>query len=182
MKLYLLEISDKTFQSSRVSCPQKYCHASEKEYLENFREKPIEDIREKSKLYPSELALGDWKRILTEEQFKVTRLNCTEHRNVSPSHNNKEKGVYHCVGCGSPLFNSHAKYNSGSGWPSFYEPIRTEAVKELTDFDIGYARTDIRCSRCGAHLGHMFHDGPPPTGLRYCINGIAVDFVKNTVS
>lgn len=170
-------ISDDSPQSMRVSCPQKYCHPSDEEYLENFRDKPIEDITKKAKLYPSELALGDWKRILTEEQFKVTRLNCTEHRNVSPSNKNKEKGVYQCVGCGNPLFNSQSKYNSGSGWPSFYEPIRTEAVKELTDFDSGYARTDVRCARCGAHLGHMFHDGPPPTGLRYCINGIAAEFV-----
>ena len=76
------------------------------------------------------------------------------------------------------MFDFNAKYNSGTGWPSFYKVISSNAVKELTDHDIGYARTDIRCARCGAHLGHMFHDGPPPTGLRYCMNGVALEFIK----
>ena len=122
--------------------------------------------------------MGDWKRVLTPEQFQVTRLNCTELRNTSPLNKVHERGIFHCVGCGNPLFDSKSKYNSETGWPSFFQPINAEAVKNLTDYNAGYARTDIRCARCGAHLGHMFHDGPQPTGLRYCMNGVAMKFAK----
>ena len=83
------------------------------------------------------------------------------------------------MSCGNALFDLQSKYNSGTGWPSFFEPIRVDATSELKDYDAGYARTDIRCARCGAHLGHMFHDGPPPTGLRYCMNGVAMEFIKD---
>ena len=135
-------------------------------------------MKNKARLDPSRLSLGDWERVLTQDQFKVTRLNCTEKRNSSPLNKIKEKGKFLCASCGNALFDYVAKYNSGTGWPSFYKAINPNAVKELTDYDIGYARTEIRCSRCGAHLGHMFHDGPPPTGLRYCMNGVAMEFVK----
>ena len=161
-----------------VSCPDNRAHTLTQHYQENFHDKTTEELRNRKKLFPNELALGDWKRLLTSEQFEVTRLNCTEISGSSPLNKVSENGKFHCVSCDKPLFDFQSKYKSGSGWPSFFKPINANAVKELTDYHAGYARTDIRCARCGAHLGHMFNDGPPPTGLRYCMNGIALKFVK----
>ena len=119
---------------------------------------------------------ADWRATLTPEQYKVTRQHGTERAGTSPLNNEKRQGVFTCVCCGEPLFNSDTKYESGSGWPSFYKPIAGDVVSEHDDNSFMMQRTEVRCARCDAHLGHVFPDGPRPTGLRYCMNGVALDF------
>jgi peptide-methionine (R)-S-oxide reductase len=113
---------------------------------------------------------------LTPEQYRVLRKNGTERAGTSPLDGEKRAGVYHCAGCEKPLFSSAHKYDSRTGWPSFYEPLEN-AIGESTDYLLGYPRTEVHCRRCGGHMGHVFPDGPPPTGLRYCINGVSLKFV-----
>lgn len=113
---------------------------------------------------------------LTDEQYRILREKGTERAFTSPLNNEKRAGIFHCAGCGEQLFSSEHKYDSGSGWPSFYQPIEQNALGEDTDYNIGYARTEVHCAKCGGHMGHVFPDGPKPTGLRYCINGAALTF------
>jgi len=120
---------------------------------------------------------AEWKEILTDEEFRVLRRKGTEPAFSSPLHDNKEEGVYRCAACGLDLFSSEAKYDSGTGWPSFYEPVAGNHVIEKSDNSLFMRRTEIVCARCESHLGHVFNDGPKPTGLRYCMNGVALDFV-----
>ena len=117
----------------------------------------------------------EWKETLTPEQFKVLRKHGTERAGTSPLDKNYEEGTYVCAGCGQPLFTSETKFNSGTGWPSFYQPIEG-AIDTTTDRSLFMTRTEVHCSRCGGHLGHVFGDGPKPTGQRYCMNGVSLDF------
>lgn len=118
----------------------------------------------------------EWKRALTPEQYRVLREKGTEKPFTGSLLANKEEGVYRCAGCGQDLFRSRSKYESGSGWPSFHIPAKEGAVEARQDLALGISRTEILCSRCGGHLGHVFDDGPKPTGLRYCVNSAALEF------
>ena len=116
----------------------------------------------------------EWKKILSDQQFYVLRQSGTEAPFTGPYWNDHAPGTYVCAACGAVLFQAAAKFDSGTGWPSFFQPASKQAVDEKTDSTHGMARTEVRCARCGGHLGHVFDDGPKPTGLRYCINGIAL--------
>ena len=119
----------------------------------------------------------EWRSELTDMEFRVLRKAGTERAFSGDLLDNKKEGVYICAGCELPLFPSDTKYKSGTGWPSFWAPIEEENVGKDTDYKLGYARTEVHCARCGGHLGHVFEDGPEPTGLRYCINSVSLDFV-----
>ncbi|XWN30665.1 MAG: peptide-methionine (R)-S-oxide reductase MsrB [Devosia sp.] len=119
---------------------------------------------------------AEWKATLTPEQYRVTRKHGTERAFTGPHQHEKRPGVFTCVCCGEPLFRTEAKFESGTGWPSFYEPIAEKAVDEHEDRSLFMRRTEVRCASCEAHLGHVFPDGPEPTGQRYCMNGVALDF------
>ena len=120
----------------------------------------------------------DWRKELTKEQYQVLRDAGTERAFTGQYWDNHEPGKYSCAACGLELFDSDTKFESGSGWPSFFAPISSENVEEKTDRTHGMIRTEARCARCGSHLGHVFEDGPRPTGLRYCMNSIAMKFEK----
>ena len=119
---------------------------------------------------------AEWQKLLTPQQFQVLRKAATERPGSSPLDHEKRAGVYSCAGCALPLFSSKTKFDSGTGWPSFYQPLAKTAVDEVTDTTLGMRRTEVLCHRCGGHLGHVFDDGPKPTGLRYCMNGLALKF------
>lgn len=117
----------------------------------------------------------EWKEILTPEQFRVLRKHGTERAGTSPLDKNYSEGTYLCAACGQPLFTSDTKFNSGTGWPSFYQPLEN-AIDTTVDRSLFMSRTEVHCSRCGGHLGHVFSDGPQPTGQRYCMNGVSLEF------
>jgi peptide-methionine (R)-S-oxide reductase len=119
---------------------------------------------------------AEWKKILAPEQYEVLRRKGTESAFTGKYYNSKEEGVYRCAGCGNPLFDSDTKFDSGTGWPSYYQPVSEDAVETEQDRSHGMIRTEVLCARCGGHLGHVFPDGPEPTGRRYCINSVSLDF------
>ena len=127
-----------------------------------------------------QLAIPDslWKQILSPEVYQVARQKVTERPFTSPFETSKEVGTYHCVACGNALFQSNTKFDSGCGWPSFFDPITKSALIYTPDNTHGMNRTEVQCGKCKAHLGHVFEDGPPPTGLRYCINGVVLALEK----
>ncbi len=117
-----------------------------------------------------------WQKELNPDQYRVLRCSATEAPFTGKYYNNHDKGTYYCAGCGAALFSSSAKFDSGSGWPSYFQPINDAAIREKQDLSLGVPRTEILCAKCGGHLGHVFRDGPKPTGLRYCVNSAALDF------
>jgi peptide-methionine (R)-S-oxide reductase len=119
---------------------------------------------------------AEWKKTLSPEQYEVLRRKGTERAFTGRYYNSKDKGVYRCAGCGNPLFDSETKFDSGTGWPSYYQPISADAVETEQDKSYGMIRKEVLCARCGGHLGHVFPDGPEPTGQRYCINSLSLDF------
>ena len=136
---------------------------------------PVYSTSDKAKV---EMTNEEWKKILPAEVYQIARQKGTERPYTSIFDNFKETGTFYCAACGNPLFKSDAKFDSGCGWPSFYEPISKESIIYTPDNTLGMSRTETQCGRCKAHLGHVFEDGPPPTGLRFCINGVVLDFAK----
>jgi peptide-methionine (R)-S-oxide reductase len=124
-------------------------------------------------------SIEDWRQLLTPEQYKVTREKETEPPFTGRYYEFEEKGIFQCVCCNNDLFSSETKYVSGSGWPSYWAPISEQSITKVPDTSAGMIRTEVMCKRCGAHLGHVFDDGPPPTGLRFCMNSVAMKFVED---
>jgi peptide-methionine (R)-S-oxide reductase len=128
-----------------------------------------------AKSFAVALSDDEWRRKLSPAQYRVLREHGTERAGSSPLDKQYGEGIYHCAGCGQPLFASNTKFNSGTGWPSFWAPL-DDAVETETDRSFFMSRTEVHCSRCGGHIGHVFDDGPQPTGQRYCMNGVSLDF------
>lgn len=157
------------------SCAQNKASQENAIKMDTSKKNPVYSKTDTSKVVLSE---EEWKKMLPAEVFYIARMKGTERPWTSPFESSKEAGTYYCAACGNPLFKSDTKFESGCGWPSFYEPISKSSVIYTPDHTHGMNRTEVQCGRCKAHLGHVFDDGPPPTGLRYCINGVVLDFEK----
>ena len=151
--------------------------------MDLFAEKPKAQAKPKMKdtsSFPFQLTDEQWRARLTPEQYKILREEGTEKSCSSPLNGVEGQGKFYCAGCGHLLFSTDSKFDSKTGWPSFYEPIDEHAIGTSTDYKLLYPRTEVHCANCGSHLGHVFEDGPPPTGLRYCMNGLALDYVQES--
>lgn len=159
-----------------VQCNSQVSTKTKSNKMESTEKKnPIYSTTDSSKInVPDE----QWKKMLPADIYQIARLKGTERPWSSKLENFYEKGTYYCAACGNPLFKSDTKFDSGCGWPSFYEPISKTSIIYKPDNTYGMKRTETECGRCQAHLGHVFEDGPPPTGLRFCINGVVLDFEK----
>lgn len=136
--------------------------------------------KQKPKDFPVSYSEKEWQQRLTPDQYHILRKEGTERPFSSDLNQEKREGIYKCAACDHPLYSSSHKYESGTGWPSFYQPIHKDAVGESTDYKLIWPRTEVHCANCGGHLGHVFSDGPQPTGLRYCMNGLALRFESNS--
>lgn len=162
------------FVFSTAACQQKTASLNKKTPAVE-EEKTATTKERKFEITKSE---EEWSQELDPSEFYVLRKAGTERPFTGDLLDNKEDGIYTCRGCALPLFDSSTKFKSGTGWPSYYQPLNETCIEEDTDYHLGYARTEVHCSRCGGHMGHVFKDGPKPTGLRYCINSVSLDFVK----
>lgn len=151
--------------------------AAEPAQQTEVKEKMSDDIE--GLCIPLNISDDEWKEKLTPEEYEILRKAKTERAFTSPLNQEKRAGVYQCAGCGKILFSSKTKYESGSGWPSFFQPVDDKALSYATDTILGYERKEVLCNQCGGHLGHVFNDGPPPTGKRFCMNGRALKFVPD---
>ena len=160
------------------------CSYSQNNTSKNKTANQMENKEQKNPVYSKTdtgkvvLSENEWKKILPQEVYNIARMKGTERPWTSKFESFKEKGTYYCAVCGNALFQSDTKFESGCGWPSFYEPISKSSIIYTPDNTLGMERTEVQCGRCKSHLGHVFEDGPPPTGLRYCINGVVLDFEK----
>lgn len=170
--LIMLLLTQLTF----VSCEGQTTNTKEKKnIMSETKKNPVYSKSDSSKVNLSE---EEWKKILPSDVYYIARQKGTERPWTSKFEKFDEVGTYFCAACGNPLFKSDTKFESGCGWPSFYEPISKGSIIYTPDNSHGMQRTEVQCGRCKAHLGHVFEDGPPPTGLRYCINGVILDFEK----
>lgn len=174
-KLIMIVLLASLLQQCSYSQSNSNSSNSKQQGMDTSKKHPLYSNTDTSKVNVPD---SEWQKVLSKEVFNIARLKGTERPWSSPYESLTEKGTYYCAVCGNALFKSDTKFESGCGWPSFYEPISKGSIIYTPDNSHGMQRTEVQCGRCKSHLGHVFDDGPPPTGLRYCINGVVLDFAK----